>query len=141
MSTLTPRQLQAVQLIASGQSQRQAAKTVGVSPQTMNAWVQQPMFTEKVQALIGNAHQSTVTMLQGQRVRAMEVLSTLLDTAPPAVKLQAIRLVLEATNALPSLPASAQDAPPDQLRIALSDAHDLLNAEGIFSKEVDALRH
>ena len=107
MPTLTPRQLQAASLIASGQSQRQVAKTVGASYQTVNAWAQLPAFRAQVQAILGDAHQSTATMLQGQRLRAIEVLGTLLENAPPAIKLQAVRLILEVTDTPPPTPTTS----------------------------------
>ena len=113
MPALTPRQIQAASLIAGGRSQRQVAKAIGVTYQTINVWAQLPAFRAEVQAIIGDAHQATATMLQGQRMKALEELATLLDTAPPAVKLQAIRLVLEATAtplALIDDPASNYDA-------------------------------
>ncbi len=107
LSDLTPHQHQALQLIASGLSQRQAAKSVGVSPQTMCAWSQLPAFREQVHAIIGDAHQATATMLMGQRLRAVEVLGALLESASSAVKLQAVKMVLEVT----SQPPPAHTAP------------------------------
>lgn len=95
MPTLTPRQFQAASLIAGGRSQRQVAKALGVTYQTVNAWAQLPSFKAQVQSILGESQQSTLYMLRGQRLKALEELSNLLDTAPPAVKLQAIRVVLE----------------------------------------------
>ena len=94
MPILTPRQIQAASLIASGQSQRQVAKAVGVSYQTVNVWAQTPDFRAQVQAILGDAHQTTATMLEGQRMRAMEVLANLLENASPAIRLQAVKLSL-----------------------------------------------
>ncbi|MCO5103392.1 MAG: LuxR C-terminal-related transcriptional regulator [Burkholderiaceae bacterium] len=146
MPTLTPRQLQAASLIASGQSQRQVAKAVGVSYQTVNVWAQTPDFRQQVQTIIGDAHQGTITMLQGQRLKALEQLSNLLETAPPAVKLQAIRTVLEATNSLPTPAAPAparspEQASHDRLRDALIEATGWLVEEGHLPAPTYALRH
>ena len=102
MPALTPRQIQAASLIASGQSQRQVAKVVGVSYQTVNAWAQLPDFRAQVQAILGDAHQTTATMLEGQRMRAMEVLANLLENASPAIRLQAVKLILESTSKTPT---------------------------------------
>lgn len=102
MPILTPRQIQAASLIASGQSQRQAAKAVGVSYQTVNVWAQTPDFRAQVHAILGDAHQTTATMLEGQRMRAMEVLANLLENASPAIRLQAVKLILESTSKTPT---------------------------------------
>ena len=147
MPTLTPRQIQAASLIASGQSQRQVAKAVGVSYQTVNGWAQLPDFRQQVQTIIGDAHQGTITMLRGQRLKALEQLSNLLETAPPAVKLQAIRTVLEATNSLPTpiAPAPArspEQASHDRLCAALEEMCAELIAEGHLQPEpIYATRH
>ncbi|WP_416925107.1 hypothetical protein [Ottowia sp.] len=140
MPALTPRQIQAASLIAGGRSQRQVAKAIGVTYQTVNVWAQLPAFRAEVQAIIGDAHQATATMLQGQRMRALEELATLLTNAPPSVKLQAIRTVLEATNSLPT-PAEPAPAPSpeqashDRLCEALEWACDELIAEGRLPPE------
>ena len=106
MADLTPKQQQAAALIASGKTQRQAAEAVGVSEQTMCAWVQREDFQRHVQALLQPAHEGVQTALQGLHQRAAEVLASLLETAPPATKLQAIRLIFEINKATPP----AQDA-------------------------------
>ena len=137
MPTLTPRQFQAASLIAGGRSQRQVAQALGVTYQTVNVWAQLPAFKTQVQSILGESQQSTLYILRGQRLKALEELSNLLDNAPPAVKLQAIRVVLEATQALPALPPSAMPD-PDGLRFALSESHDLLNALGHFTQDEHA---
>ena len=73
----------------------------------MNVWAQTPDFRAQVQAILGDAHQSTATMLEGQRMRAMEVLATLLENASPAIRLQAVKLILEATSK--TTPTAATD--------------------------------
>ena len=106
MADLTPKQQQAASLIASGKTQRQAAEAVGVSPQTLTAWAKNEAFKSHVQALLQPAHEGVQTALQGLHQRAAEVLASLLETAPPATKLQAIRLIFEINKATPP----AQDA-------------------------------
>ena len=104
MASLTPKQLHAASLIASGQSQRQAAKTVGVSPQTRCGWARLPAFTAYVQGLLSTVHEETALSLTAHRLRAVEVLAHLMESGPPATRLQAVRLVLEATGT-PTPPA------------------------------------
>ena len=106
MADLTPKQHEAAALIASGKTQRQAAEAVGVSPQTLTAWSKKEDFQRHVQALLQPAHEGVQTALQGLHQRAAEVLASLLETAPPATKLQAIRLIFEINKATPP----AQDA-------------------------------
>ena len=106
MPTLTPKQQEAAALIASGKTQRQAAEAVGVSPQTLTAWAKNEAFKSQVQALLQPAHEGVQTALQGLHQRAAEVLASLLEIAPPATKLQAIRLIFEINKATPP----AQDA-------------------------------
>ena len=106
MPTLTPKQQEAAALVASGKTQRQAAEAVGVSPQTLTAWAKNEAFKRQVQALLQPAHEGVQTALQGLHQRAAEVLASLLETAPPATKLQAIRLIFEINKATPP----AQDA-------------------------------
>ena len=99
MTTLTPRQHEAAQLIASGKSQARAAKAVGVSPQTMNAWFKKPDFMEVVADIIRGVRESTDVALQAQRTLAVEALANLLKApTPPAIRLQAARMVLDLTD-------------------------------------------
>ena len=106
MADLTPKQQEAAALVASGKTQRQAAEAVGVSPQTLTAWAKNEAFKSQVQALLQPAHEGVQTALQGLHQRAAEVLASLLEIAPPATKLQAIRLIFEINKATPP----AQDA-------------------------------
>ena len=101
MPTLTPKQQQAVALIASGKTQRQAAEAVGVSEQTMCAWTQKEVFQSHVRALLQPAHEGVQTALQELHQRTAKVLASLLETAPPATKLQAIRLIFKINKATP----------------------------------------
>ena len=48
MADLTPKQQEAAALMASGQTQRQAAEAVGVSPQTLTAWSKKEDFQRHV---------------------------------------------------------------------------------------------
>lgn len=136
MAKLTPRQLDALQLIAAGQSQRQAAKAVGVSPQTMTAWRHLPEFENQLEALMAQAQAETLTMLRGQRIKALETINHLMDSAPAATRLQAARTVLEASATLPPLPpVQTHPAPHDELRDALIKSQAILQELGIFKEE------
>ena len=97
-SSLTPKQRQAAALIASGQSQRQVAKVCGVSPQTMTTWAHTPAFSSHVETFLATVERQTQQALHGLRLRSVEVLSQLMDTGSPAIRLQAAKVVLESTN-------------------------------------------
>ena len=95
---LTPKQRHAAALIASGQSQRQVAKTCGVTPQTMTTWAHTPAFGSHVECLLGAVEMQAQQALHGLRLGAVETLAQLLEGGSPATRLQAARLVLEATH-------------------------------------------
>jgi hypothetical protein len=95
---LSPKQRHAAASIASGQSQRQVAKAFGVSPQTMNSWAHSPAFCGHVESLLVTVERETQQALHGLRLGAVETLSNLLNTGSPAVRLQAAKVVLEATH-------------------------------------------
>lgn len=96
--TLSPKQRHAAASIASGQSQRQVAKICGVSTQTMTAWVHSPAFCGHVESLLVTVERETQQALHGLRRQAVETLSQLLDSGSPSTRLQAAKLVLEATH-------------------------------------------
>lgn len=128
MSThLSPRQLQAVQLIASGKTQRQASEEVGVTYQTVSGWMQKPEFVEEVNKITSTVHEAAATALQGLRLRAVEVLGDLLETGSAAIKLQAVRMVLEA----PAHPVrnSAANSTLEFLERQLGSSHEFTKEE------------
>jgi len=96
--SLTPKQRQAAALIASGQSQRQVAMICGVTPQTMTTWAHTPAFSSHVESLLGTVERQTQQALHGLRLGAVETLAHLLDTGTPGARLQAARIILEATH-------------------------------------------
>ena len=52
--------------------------------------------------LLCNSRWDGWTLTEGQRMRAMEVLTNLLENASPAIRLQAVKLILEATSKTPT---------------------------------------
>jgi len=96
--SLPPKQRHAAASIASGQSQRQVAKICSVSPQTLTAWVHNPAFCGHVESLLVTVERETQQVLHGLRLRAVETLAQLLEGGSPSTRLQAAKLVLEATH-------------------------------------------
>ena len=107
MSDLTAKQQQAVTLLASGKSQRQTAKAVGVSPQTITAWMKLDAFQKGLDAILSTVEAESTQLLRSQRLKAVDALTDLLDSKTPAVKLAAAKTVLELTSK--SAPATALD--------------------------------
>ncbi|MBH1978882.1 MAG: helix-turn-helix domain-containing protein [Comamonadaceae bacterium] len=107
MSDLTAKQQQAVTLLASGKSQRQTAKAVGVSPQTITAWMKLDAFQKGLDGLLSTVEAESTQLLRSQRLKAVGALTDLLDSKTPAVKLAAAKTVLELTSK--SAPATALD--------------------------------
>lgn len=107
MPTLTTKQQQAITLLASGKSQRQTAKAVGVSPQTITAWMKLDAFQKGLDGLLSTVEAESTQLLRSQRLKAVDALTDLLDSKTPAVKLAAAKTVLELTSK--SAPATALD--------------------------------
>lgn len=107
MSDLTAKQQQAVTLLASGKSQRQTAKAVGVSPQTITAWMKLDAFQKGLDGLLSTVEAESTQLLRSQRLKAVDALTDLLDSKTPAVKLAAAKTVLKLTSK--SAPATALD--------------------------------
>lgn len=107
MTTTTAKQQQAVTLLASGKSQRQTAKAVGVSPQTITAWMKLDAFQKGLDGLLSTVETESTQLLRSQRLKAVDALTDLLDSKTPAVKLAAAKTVLELTSK--SAPATALD--------------------------------
>ena len=107
MTATTAKQQQAVTLLASGKSQRQTAKAVGVSPQTITAWMKLDAFQKGLDGLLSTVEAESTQLLRSQRLKAVDALTDLLDSKTPAVKLAAAKTVLELTSK--SAPATALD--------------------------------
>ena len=107
MTATTAKQQQAVTLLASGKSQRQTAKAVGVSPQTITAWMKLDAFQKGLDGLLSTVEAESTQLLRSQRLKAVDALTDLLDSKSPAVKLAAAKTVLELTSK--SAPATALD--------------------------------
>ncbi|MGP1681270.1 MAG: helix-turn-helix domain-containing protein [Giesbergeria sp.] len=107
MTALTAKHQQAITLLASGKSQRQTAKAVGVSPQTITAWMKLDAFQKGLDGLLSTVEAESTQLLRSQRLKAVDALTDLLDSKTPAVKLAAAKTVLELTSK--SAPATALD--------------------------------
>jgi hypothetical protein len=64
----------------------------------MTAWAHSPAFCGHVESLLAKVEKESQQLLHGLRLRAVETLAQLLDSGSPATRLQAAKLVLEATH-------------------------------------------
>ena len=99
-TSLTAKQVKAVQLLASGTSKRATAETLKVERHTLTRWGQLPAFRlllARVSAdLQANIQSDTVQAIAVVRQTALDTLLDLMDaTQPPQVRLQAVRTALE----------------------------------------------
>jgi hypothetical protein len=99
-TSLTAKQVKAVQLLASGTSKRATAETLKVERHTLTRWGQLPAFRlllARVSAdLQASIQADTVQAIAVVRQTALDTLLDLMDaTQPPQVRLQAVRTALE----------------------------------------------
>jgi len=96
-SALTPKQRRAALLLASGDTGRQVAKTIGVTPQTVSEWNALPAFRMLVGEHLAQAEGQSLQALHGLRNRAVERLGELLESSTANVVLRTAQTVLEMT--------------------------------------------
>lgn len=94
---MSAKQVKAIFELANGKSQAEAAKAVGVSPQTLCKWAAIPEFQNLVQDLIAQRSMSADDYMQHKRMQAVRTLTSLMENAPPATRLRAARALLDYT--------------------------------------------
>ena len=102
---LTAKQRQGAYLLACGSSKKAVAETLKVAAHTVTAWGKLPAFQTLVSTLTESLEAESYQAIRSQKLKAIEVLSELLESAPPATRLAAVRVALE----LPAPPATAED--------------------------------
>ena len=105
-STLNPKQAQAALMLASGASKKSVAASLKVAAHTISQWCKLPAFQALVSTLTESLEAESYQAIRSQKLKAIEVLSELLESAPPATRLAAVRVALE----LPAPAATAEDA-------------------------------
>lgn len=94
---MSAKQVKAIFELANGKSQAEAAKAVGVSPQTLCKWASMPEFQNLVQDLIAQRSMTADEYMQHKRMQAVRTLTSLMENAPPATRLRAARALLDYT--------------------------------------------
>lgn len=104
--SLTAKQRQAALMLACGNSKKATAETLKVAAHTISQWCKSPSFNEAVNQHLASMEGASHQAIRSQKLKAIEVLSELLESAPPATRLAAVRVALE----LPAPAATAEDA-------------------------------
>lgn len=102
---LTAKQRQGAHLLACGASKKATAETLKVAAHTISQWCKLPAFQALIATLTESLEAESYQAIRSQKLKAIEVLSELLESAPPATRLAAVRVALE----LPAPPATAED--------------------------------
>ena len=122
MAELTINQERAIELLLTGKNQREAAETVGVTPQTVTAWMKKPVFSEALQT----GREELRRQLRAKRRQLLEKNFDLLDKALDAVDVTSQDLdLVKLTSAVVKL--------SDQIR---QEFDDLPTTENTISIEV-----
>ena len=104
--SLTAKQRQAALMLACGNSKKATAEALKVAAHTISQWCKLPSFNDAVNQHLSSAEGASHQAIRSQKLKAIEVLSELLESAPPATRLAAVRVALE----LPAPAATAEDA-------------------------------
>jgi len=102
MSLIPPlnvKQRLAASLLASGLTRNQAAKELGIAPETLSRWRQNSDFQHHLNNLILKQEQESTQAMYALRLKAVERLSVLLDSKHQPTALRAIETVLARTEA------------------------------------------
>lgn len=93
-------------MLACGNSKKATAEALKVAAHTISQWCKLPSFNDAVNQHLSSAEGASHQAIRSQKLKAIEVLSELLESAPPATRLAAVRVALE----LPAPAATAEDA-------------------------------
>lgn len=97
MSRILRRQQSAVQVLAGGGRQADAARAAGCSARTIARWLQDPEFVELVQNARSRAIDDATARLGGLALKAADTLGALLTARnSPSARLGAARAILDA---------------------------------------------
>ncbi|MDO5625718.1 MAG: hypothetical protein Q4G71_13640 [Pseudomonadota bacterium] len=98
---LSNKQLKALIALAAGMTQAAAAKFAGTSPQSINAWVQDPVFHSRLEDEIFSRSLDDAAFHKHLRRKAMRVFTDALDSQNPSQRMWAAKEVLARVPADP----------------------------------------
>lgn len=99
MTDLSPKQLRVVDMLATGCAVKDAAEDVGVRPETVSRWKQEPAFQAAVDERISAAQEEIHRWLLDLTEKSMMVIDDTLSFGSPAMKLRAAFKVLDLVGA------------------------------------------
>ena len=122
---LTPQQVTALPLLASGAKKKDAAATAGVCPQTISTWLQEPHFSAALRT-----QREKLAALASDRLRdatdaAVNTVVKLMESNSEAIKLKAATYILDRVVLLDSSGTLPYPQP------SLEDSLGLLAALGV----------
>jgi len=97
-ATLTPDQLVAVDILATGGSLDDVQKATGVEAETVRDWETDPVFVAAVNVRTNEARDAHLVRLRAMVPAALEALEGLIDSPDPAVRLRVASYVLKAAG-------------------------------------------
>lgn len=93
-TALSAKQANAVQLIALGWTRNRVATQLGIDPGTLSRWRRQLAFQQEVGKLLNQAERDSVESFRAIKLKAVERLSSLVDSPNQTVALRAIEMVM-----------------------------------------------
>lgn len=101
MKNLNASKVLAAAYIASGDMKSEAARKVGVTPQSISSWMKEPEFVDLVDSFKLTLIYSARDRIRSLGIKATTTLSELMDSGCDASKLGAAKYVLETINLKP----------------------------------------
>lgn len=112
---LSPTQTQALHLLASGKTNGQAAKAVGVRPETIGRWRKLPQFDDALKAAADPGLNDADSNLVFLKWKAYDTLSSLLESDDETVRLRAASEIYKTWGAnLPKYQGPHAEPKPDE---------------------------
>lgn len=95
--TISPKQARAAQLLATGMSNVDACKELGINAATLVRWRKLASFNTYYIDLLSDVEQETMLTLRSLRRRAVEKVGALLDCGTASIEIRAASTILEIT--------------------------------------------
>lgn len=95
-SKLTPKQIQVLAQLVSGQSYEGAANASGISPATIHSWMKTPAFNEEYKLGMERFRNILESRMNAVAQRASKVINEFLDSPNPEIRLEAAKVAINA---------------------------------------------
>jgi hypothetical protein len=122
---LSEQQITAIESLISGSTKLAAAKLVGVTPQTLSAWLRSPEFVAQLNSRRKDVHAANTERMRGMATKALDVVEQALESESEQLRLKAAGQVLKALKladiAPPAGAETAEQVEQEQRELALWD--------------------